>query len=67
MAVTFENLAKHVSAMCGQNAEFVDVKPGGTYSNYLALKGLNVHGRKHRINNEFAGYLKSSVSNMCTN
>jgi hypothetical protein len=27
--------------MCEQNVEFVNVKPGGTYSNYWALKGYS--------------------------
>jgi len=26
--------------MCGQNVEFVNVKPGGTYSYHWALEGL---------------------------
>jgi len=30
---------KHVNTLCGQNVEFVNVKPGGTYSNHWALKG----------------------------
>jgi len=64
MAVTSEILAKHISALCGQNAEFVDVKPGGTYSNHLALRRLNVHSRNTE-ENEFVGCLKSSVSNTC--
>jgi hypothetical protein len=31
---------KHVNTLCGQNVEFVNIKPGGTYSNHWALKGL---------------------------
>jgi hypothetical protein len=27
------------NALCGQNAELVNVKAGGTYSYHLALKG----------------------------
>jgi hypothetical protein len=30
---------KHTKTLCGQNVEFVKVKPGGTYSNHWALKG----------------------------
>jgi hypothetical protein len=30
---------KHINTVCGQNVEFVNVKPGGTYSNHWALEG----------------------------
>jgi len=32
---------KHIntSTLCGQNVEFVNVKPRGIYSNHWALKG----------------------------
>jgi len=30
---------KHINTLCGQSVEFVNVKPGGTYRNHLALKG----------------------------
>jgi hypothetical protein len=30
---------KHTNALCGQNAEFYDVKSGGTYSNRCTLDG----------------------------
>jgi hypothetical protein len=30
---------KHINTLCGQNAEFVNVKPGGTYSNHWAIEG----------------------------
>jgi hypothetical protein len=30
---------KHINTLCGQNVEFVNVKPGGTYSNHWALEG----------------------------
>jgi hypothetical protein len=30
---------KHINTLCGQNVEFVNVKPGGAYSNHWALKG----------------------------
>ena len=29
----------HINTLCGQNVEFVNVIPGGTYSNHYALKG----------------------------
>jgi hypothetical protein len=39
IAVCSEIHTKHINALCGQNVEFVNVKPGGTYSNRSALKG----------------------------
>jgi hypothetical protein len=30
---------KHMNTLCGQNVGFVNVKPGGTYSNHWAVKG----------------------------
>jgi hypothetical protein len=36
-AVCFEIHTKHINTPCGQNVEFVNVKPGGTYSNHWAL------------------------------
>jgi len=29
----------YINTLCGQNVEFVKVKPGGTYSHHRALKG----------------------------
>jgi len=37
IAVCSEAQTKHINTLCGHNAEFVNVKPGGTYSNHLAL------------------------------
>jgi hypothetical protein len=39
IAVCSEIHTKHINTLCGQNAEFVNVKPGGIYSNHWALKG----------------------------
>jgi hypothetical protein len=39
IAVCCEIHTKH-TVWCGQNVEFVNVKPGGTYSNHWGLKGL---------------------------
>ena len=33
IAVCSEIHPKHINTLCGQNVEFVNVKPGGTYSN----------------------------------
>jgi hypothetical protein len=41
-----EIYTKHLNTLCGQNVEFVNVKPGRTYSNHLAFKGSSLlHGR----------------------
>jgi hypothetical protein len=38
-AVCFEIDMKCISTLCGQNVEFVNVKPDGIYSNHWALTG----------------------------
>jgi len=39
IAVCSEIYAKYINALCEQKVEFLNVKPGGTYSNHWALKG----------------------------
>jgi hypothetical protein len=39
IAVCSEIHTKHINTLCGQNVEFVNVKPGGTYSNRGSLIG----------------------------
>ena len=39
IAVCSQIHTEHIITVCGQNVEFLNVKPGGTYSNHLALKG----------------------------
>jgi hypothetical protein len=39
IAVCSQIHTKHTNTLCGQNVEFVNVKPGGTYSNHWALNG----------------------------
>jgi hypothetical protein len=39
IAVCSEIHTKHINTLCGQNVQFVNVKPAGTYSNHWALKG----------------------------
>ena len=34
IAVCCKNHAKHTNSVCGQNAKFLNIKPGGTYSNH---------------------------------
>jgi hypothetical protein len=38
IAVSSEIHTKHINTLCGQNVEFVNVKPGGTYSNHWAWR-----------------------------
>ena len=40
IAVCSEIHTKHINALCGQNVELVDFKPGGTYSDRWALNDL---------------------------
>jgi len=44
MAVCSDIHTKHTNTLCGQNVEFVNVKPGGTYSKLWALKGYTARG-----------------------
>ena len=39
IAVCSQIHTKHINALCEQNVEFVNVKPGGTYSNFCVLEG----------------------------
>jgi len=38
-AVCSQIHTKHINTLCGQNVEFVNVKPGGTQSNHWTLHG----------------------------
>ena len=40
IAVFSQIHTKHINTLCGQNVEFVNVKPGDTFSDHWALKGL---------------------------
>jgi len=39
IAVCSQIQTKHINTLCGQNVEFDNVKPGGTYSDHWAVKG----------------------------
>ena len=39
IAVCSQIHTKHKITLCGQNVEFLNVKPGGMCSDHLALKG----------------------------
>jgi hypothetical protein len=45
VAVYCENHTEHRDTLCGQNAEFLYVKAGGTYSNHWGLKRLHSNVR----------------------
>jgi hypothetical protein len=39
MTVGSQIYTELINTQCGQNVEFVDIKPGGTYSDHWAVKG----------------------------
>ena len=39
IAVCSQIHTKHINTLCGQNVGFVNVKPGGTYSDHWDLEG----------------------------
>ena len=40
IAVCSEIHTKHINTLCGMKVEFVNVKPGGTYSDHWLWRGL---------------------------
>jgi hypothetical protein len=42
IVVCFEIHTKHINALCGQNVECLNVKPGVTYCNHSDLMGYGV-------------------------
>ena len=40
IAVSSQIHTKHINTLCGQNVELLNVKSGGTYSDYWDLKSL---------------------------
>jgi hypothetical protein len=40
IAVCSEIHTKHINTVCGKNAELLNVRPGDTYSDHWAFKGL---------------------------
>jgi hypothetical protein len=59
IAVCSEIHTKHTNTLCGQNVEFMNVKPGGTYSNQWALKGYSLY---RAVNIHRLGYKNQSVN-----
>ena len=43
IAVCSQIHTKHINTLCGQNVEFVNVKRGGMYSDYWALRADRTH------------------------
>ena len=43
IAVCSQTHTKHINTLCGQNVEFVSVKPGGIYTNHWALRRKASH------------------------
>jgi len=41
IAVCSQIHTKYINALCGQNVEFLNVKPGGTYSDHWAVLWLS--------------------------
>jgi len=39
IAVCSEIYTKHINTLCGQNVGFVNVRPGGIYSDHWDLEG----------------------------
>ena len=39
IAVCSQIHTKHINKLCGQNVEFLNVEPGGTYCDHWAVKG----------------------------
>jgi len=42
IAVCSEIHTKHINTVCGQNAELLNVKPGGTYSDHCTVHILTI-------------------------
>jgi hypothetical protein len=59
IAVCSETHTKHINTLCGQNVEFVNVNPGGIYSNHWALKGYSPY---RAVNTLRLGYKNQSVN-----
>jgi hypothetical protein len=59
IALCSEIHTKHINTLCGQNVEFVNVKPGGTYSNHWAIKSYSAY---RAVNTLRLGYKNQSVN-----
>jgi hypothetical protein len=59
IAVSSEIHTRHIHTLCGQNLEFVNVKPGGTYNYHWDIEG-NYHAVM------YCGVTVSRISNLIT-
>jgi len=50
IAVCSQIHTKHINTLCGQNVEFFNGKPGGTYSNHWVLKDSDFYQTKRQAN-----------------
>jgi hypothetical protein len=50
IAVCSEIHTKHINTLCGQNVEFVNVKPGGISSPYRAVNTLRQGYKNQPVN-----------------
>ena len=57
IAVCSQIRTKHINTLCGQNVEFVNVTPGGTYSDHWAVNSSYAMYVKRKI------YFHSSLNN----
>ena len=60
IAVCSEIHTKHINRICGQSVEFVNVKPGGTYSDHWSLKDLLL--THNRIYSPYCPHQKNAVN-----
>ena len=49
IAACYEICRKHINILCGQNVEFFNVKPDGTYSEHLASNGYAFYSTRARV------------------
>ena len=47
IAFCFEICTQYINALCGQNVEFLNVKPGGIWNNHWVLKGFATKGMEN--------------------
>jgi hypothetical protein len=50
IAVCSEIHTKHINTLCGQNVEFLEVKPGGIWSPYRAVNTLPLAYKNQSVN-----------------
>ena len=60
VAVCSEIHTKHINTLCGQNVEFVNVNPGGTFSDHRSE--LYINSPYHAVNTLPRGYKNQSVN-----